>query len=160
MTCVVVDLVATELDRVPARIAGRFTRSEPRGRVREYVSGLVAGLERKNWSGWPERAGGSRNASSRPRTKPAWTTTRSVPGGPGTPTSPCRCSPTPGSRSPGSWPQRGNQPRRNRRDRLHATGNPPPADQIGPAVRPYRRTHLVLVHLASQTSVPSQTQPL
>ncbi|GAA4491223.1 hypothetical protein GCM10023191_024740 [Actinoallomurus oryzae] len=33
-----------------ARIAGRFTRSEPRQRVREYVSGLVAGLERKN--GW------------------------------------------------------------------------------------------------------------
>lgn len=39
------------------RIAGRFTRSEPRARVREYVSGLVAGLERKN--GWTvaERAG-------------------------------------------------------------------------------------------------------
>ncbi|MPY86282.1 MAG: IS701 family transposase, partial [Actinophytocola sp.] len=39
------------------RIAGRFGRSEPRGRVREYVSGLVAGLERKN--GWTlaERAG-------------------------------------------------------------------------------------------------------
>jgi hypothetical protein len=34
------------------------------------------------------------------RTKPAWTTTRSAPGEPGTPTSPCRCSPTPGSRSP------------------------------------------------------------
>ena len=39
------------------RIAGRFTRSEPRLRVREYVSGLVAGLERTN--GWTlaERAG-------------------------------------------------------------------------------------------------------
>ena len=39
------------------RIAGRFSRSEPRARVREYVSGLVAGLERKN--GWTlaERAG-------------------------------------------------------------------------------------------------------
>jgi SRSO17 transposase len=47
---VVVDVVAEELDRVHARIAGRFTRSEPRQRVREYVSGLVAGLERKN--GW------------------------------------------------------------------------------------------------------------
>src|ERR1700759_4796561 len=46
-----------ELDRVHERIAGRFTRSEPRQRVREYVSGLVAGLERKN--GWTlaERAG-------------------------------------------------------------------------------------------------------
>lgn len=40
-----------------ARIAGRFVRSEPRARAREYVSGLVAGLERKN--GWTlaEQAG-------------------------------------------------------------------------------------------------------
>ncbi len=40
-----------------ARIGGRFTRSEPRGRAREYVTGLVAGLERKN--GWTlaEQAG-------------------------------------------------------------------------------------------------------
>ena len=30
------------------RIAGRFGRAEPRARVREYVSGLVTGLERKN----------------------------------------------------------------------------------------------------------------
>jgi hypothetical protein len=38
-------------------IAGRFARSEPRVRAREYVSGLVAGLERKN--GWTlaEQAG-------------------------------------------------------------------------------------------------------
>jgi SRSO17 transposase len=53
----VADVVAAELDRVHERIAGRFWRSEPRARVREYVSGLVAGLERKN--GWTlaERAG-------------------------------------------------------------------------------------------------------
>ena len=44
------DVVAAELDRLHERIAGRFARSEPRARVREYVSGLVAGLERKN--GW------------------------------------------------------------------------------------------------------------
>jgi SRSO17 transposase len=56
-SAVVVDLVTDELDRVHERIAGRFTRAEPRARVREYVSGLVAGLERKN--GWTlaERAG-------------------------------------------------------------------------------------------------------
>jgi SRSO17 transposase len=48
--CVMMDLVAGELDRVHERIAGRFGRAEPRTRVREYVSGLVAGLERKN--GW------------------------------------------------------------------------------------------------------------
>jgi SRSO17 transposase len=45
-----VDLVVAELDWVHERIAGRFGRAEPRARVREYVSGLVAGLERKN--GW------------------------------------------------------------------------------------------------------------
>src|SRR5580704_2465633 len=44
------DLVAAELDRLHERIAGRFVRAEPRARVREYVSGLVTGLERKN--GW------------------------------------------------------------------------------------------------------------
>ncbi len=53
----VADLVAGELDRVHALIAGRFARSEPRSRAREYLPGLVAGLERKN--GWTlaERAG-------------------------------------------------------------------------------------------------------
>src|ERR1700685_807286 len=45
-----VDLVAGELDRVHERIAGRFARARPRAPVREYVAGLVAGLERKN--GW------------------------------------------------------------------------------------------------------------
>jgi SRSO17 transposase len=44
------DLVAAGLDELHERIAGRFGRAEPRGRVREYVSGLVTGLERKN--GW------------------------------------------------------------------------------------------------------------
>ena len=52
-----IDLVADELDQVHELIAGRFGRAEPRARVREYLSGLVAGLERKN--GWTlaERAG-------------------------------------------------------------------------------------------------------
>lgn len=46
-----------ELDRLHSRVAGRFARAEPRARMREYVAGLVAGLERKN--GWTlaERAG-------------------------------------------------------------------------------------------------------
>ncbi|MBF6470118.1 IS701 family transposase [Nocardia beijingensis] len=53
----VMDVVAAELDSLLGRIGGRFTRSEPRGRARDYVAGLVAGLERKN--GWTlaERAG-------------------------------------------------------------------------------------------------------
>jgi hypothetical protein len=50
MECMMADLVAAELDRVHERIAGRFGRAEPRARVREYASELVAGLERKN--GW------------------------------------------------------------------------------------------------------------
>ncbi len=51
------DVVAAEFDSLLGRIGGRFTRSEPRGRARDYVAGLVAGLERKN--GWTlaERAG-------------------------------------------------------------------------------------------------------
>ena len=44
------DVVASGLDELHERIAGRFARAEPRARVREYVSGLVTGLERKN--GW------------------------------------------------------------------------------------------------------------
>jgi SRSO17 transposase len=54
---VVVELAAGELDRLHELIAGRFARAEPRARVRGYVSGLVAGLERKN--GWTlaEQAG-------------------------------------------------------------------------------------------------------
>lgn len=50
MKLVVMDVVVAELDRLHERIAGRFARSEPRARIREYVSGLVARLERKN--GW------------------------------------------------------------------------------------------------------------
>src|SRR5881227_2472411 len=51
------DVVAAGLDELHERIAGRFARAEPRARVREYVSGLVEGLERKN--GWTlaEQAG-------------------------------------------------------------------------------------------------------
>jgi SRSO17 transposase len=54
---VVVDRVVAELDALHERVAVRFARSEPRARVRQYVTGLVAGLERKN--GWTlaERAG-------------------------------------------------------------------------------------------------------
>jgi SRSO17 transposase len=57
MACMVADIAAAELDAVHGRIAGRFARAEPRARVREYLAGLVAGLERKN--GWTlaERAG-------------------------------------------------------------------------------------------------------
>ena len=53
----VVGIAAAELNRVHERIAGRFARAEPRARAREYLAGLVAGLERKN--GWTlaERAG-------------------------------------------------------------------------------------------------------
>jgi hypothetical protein len=57
MLCMVVELAAAELDRVLERVGGRFARAEPRARVREYLAGLVAGLERKD--GWTlaEQAG-------------------------------------------------------------------------------------------------------
>ncbi len=57
VTVAVVDAWAAELDRLHARIAGRFRRAEPRARVRQYLCGLAAGLQRKN--GWTlaERAG-------------------------------------------------------------------------------------------------------
>lgn len=57
MTAIEVDQWSGELDRLYARFSGRFTRSEPRRRARQYLSGLVAGLDRKN--GWTlaERAG-------------------------------------------------------------------------------------------------------
>jgi SRSO17 transposase len=52
-----IDVWSAELDRLHARIGGRFGRSQPRRRARDYLAGLVAGLERKN--GWTlaERAG-------------------------------------------------------------------------------------------------------
>jgi SRSO17 transposase len=54
---VVVNVAVAELDRLFERVGACFGRSEPRTRVRDYVLGLVAGLERKN--GWTlaERAG-------------------------------------------------------------------------------------------------------
>jgi SRSO17 transposase len=48
---------AAGLDEVHARIAPRFARSEPRERVRAYVLGLLAPLERKNSWTLAERAG-------------------------------------------------------------------------------------------------------
>jgi SRSO17 transposase len=50
MSEVDVALWRDELDRLCARIGRRFVRAEPRARVRRYVDGLLAGLERKN--GW------------------------------------------------------------------------------------------------------------
>jgi len=54
---VVADLVADELDRVHARIAGRFARVEPRRRARAFVLGLLSGLRRKNCWTIAEQAG-------------------------------------------------------------------------------------------------------
>ena len=63
-----------------------------------------AGPAPPTWPGSPAAAGTSRSASSRLRARPGWITTRSAPGGPGTPTSPCPCSPWPGSRPAGPRP--------------------------------------------------------
>ena len=58
-------LAAGELDRVLERIAGRFARAEPRARVRRYVAGLAAGLERKNGGRWLSSAATRSPASRR-----------------------------------------------------------------------------------------------
>jgi hypothetical protein len=133
-----VDLVAGELDRVHERIAGRFGRAEPRARVRKYVSGLVAGLERKNEWTLAEQAGeASPDGRQRLLRRADWdvdgvrddvrdyVTTRSAPSEPGMPTSPCPCSPMHGS--PPAEPRRkkGDRHSRPRHDRLHVTGDPP-----------------------------------
>ena len=115
------------------------------------------------WSTWPgsrAAAGTSRNASSRPRTRPGWTITRSAPGAPGTPTSPCRCSPWPGCPPPAPRPQRGNRHQRPGHDRLHATGDPQTTDQLNPGPRARPRTRLVLVTLAATTPAPGPGLPL
>jgi len=52
-----VEAWAAGLERVHARIAPRFARSEPRERVIEYVRGLLAPVERKNSWTLSERAG-------------------------------------------------------------------------------------------------------
>jgi SRSO17 transposase len=48
---------ATQLDRLHNRIAGRFARSEPRRRAREYLRALLAPLQRKNSWQIAEQAG-------------------------------------------------------------------------------------------------------
>jgi hypothetical protein len=44
MACVVAEIAAAEVDAVHERIAGRFARSEPRARVREYLAGPGRGV--------------------------------------------------------------------------------------------------------------------
>src|SRR4051812_29281321 len=64
VVCVTVEVGVAEVEawaaglaEVHARIAPRFTRSEPRERVLAYVRGLLAPLERKNSWTLAERAG-------------------------------------------------------------------------------------------------------
>ena len=111
------------------------------------------------WPGSPGPAGGSRNASSRPRTKPGSTTARSGPGARGMPTSPCRCWPTPGSPCPDPCLTKGNRCRRTRHDRIHATGEPPPDHQTRPACHRRRRARLGVVILPPPTTTPSPPRP-
>ena len=85
---------------------------------------------------------------------------QSAPGGPGMPTSPCPCSPWPGSRPPGPRRERGHRHQRPRHDRLHAPGDPPPAEQLDPGLRTRPRRRPVLVPLAPTTPVPGPALPL
>ena len=100
-------------------------------------------------------AGRSRNASRPPRTRPAWTTTRSAATTPGTGTSPWPCSPTPTSPSRRRSPQKPWQ----RPHPVHARRGPPsPGTPDHHRPRPRRR--LGLVPLAPPPPAPRQNQPL
>jgi hypothetical protein len=68
---------------------------------------VCCGLRRWAWPASPGPAGRSRSACSRPRTRRAWTITKSVTGGPGMPTSLCPWPHTPGSLLPEPCRQRG-----------------------------------------------------
>jgi hypothetical protein len=102
----------------------------------------------------------SRKASSPRKTRLASTSTRSAPGGPGTPTSRCRCWPWLGCPPPAPRPQKGNRRQQPGHDRLHVTGNPAPAHQPRLALPPRSRTRPGLVKLAAETPIPSPSQPL
>ncbi|WP_460697455.1 IS701 family transposase [Nocardia thraciensis] len=101
------------------------------------------------WPGQPGRAGTWKKHFSRPKARPGSTTTRSANGGPGMPTSPCRCSLRPGSRQRKLLPQRGTRRPRSRHDHIHATGDPSPAHRIRADPAQSRRSHLGLVDAAS-----------
>lgn len=79
MTAVDVGQWSAELDRLHALVAGRFVRSEPRRRARQYLFGLVGEVDRKN--GWTlaEQAGDvSPDGMQRLLRKADWTLTRSA----------------------------------------------------------------------------------
>ena len=48
---------AREVEAIHGRVRSRFTRAEPRQRVRAYLQALVSGVERKNSWQWAEHAG-------------------------------------------------------------------------------------------------------
>ena len=129
---------------------------------RDRLLRLLRAAPSSTWSTWPGSpapAGRSRSASSRPRTRPGWTSTRCAPGGPGTPTSPCRCSPWPGSPPPAPRPQKGN-----RHQRPGMIGYTLPEIRrllVHDPARSYRPgACLVLVPLAPKTPTPGPHQPL
>ncbi len=97
----------------------------------------------------------SRNASRRPRPRPAWTSTRSAVTTPGTGTSrwPCwRTHTCPSRRRPPQKPWQRPHPGHARR------GPPSPGTLNRPAPGPRRSPGLV--HLAQAPSAPRQSQPL
>jgi hypothetical protein len=136
-----------------ASTTGRGSRSGPAGRAAAGTGCWPAGPYRiptrspttpatgpagpapPTWPGRGQPLAHRRSASSRPRARPGWIGTRSAPGAPGTPTSPCPCSPWPGSPPARPRPKKGGSAPATRHDRLHVTGDPPPADQPDPGLR-------------------------
>ena len=119
------------------------------------------------WSGWPEPGGRWRKASSRPRARSAWTTTRSASGQAGTATSPWRCWPmrswpSPVPRPPAPSAQRGTpQPeRRARPGAPDGARGPPAAGRAGVGHSGQAGLRAGLVQVASTPSGPCQARTL
>ena len=147
------DLIAA----VPARAWQKISAGAGAHGPREY-----------HWARIPVRAGWERGRghwllARRPLAGPAEIacySTRSAPGGPGMPTSPCPCSPWPGWLPAGPRPKKRDRHQRPRHDRLHPARDPPPADQLDPGQRTRPRGRLVLVPVAPTTPVPGPAMPL
>jgi hypothetical protein len=140
--------------RFPTMLAG-VHRGPPPSVTCPNMIGAVAGERRRTevneteteTAGQAARCGAARLRSD-------------APGGPGMPKSPCPCSRWPGWPPARPRPKKGGRYRRPRHDRLHVTGDPPPADRADPGLRARPRRRLVLVALASATPIPGPALPL
>src|SRR4029453_8464664 len=146
-------------------VTGRRSRAPPSWPI-TFASPLPA-PRWSGWSGWPGPAGRSRTATSRPRVRSVWTTTRSAAGRAGTGTSPWRCWPTPSWSSPVPGPPAATAQRGTRRpDRgarpapAHRSRGPPLTGSPGVVSTGPAGPGAGLVTLAPTPPGPSATRTL